>query len=152
MQYRRFGRTNIQMPVFSCGGMRYQYKWQDQPQAGIPEANQKNLEATVRRSVELGINHIETARGYGTSERQLGFILPMLGREKIIVQTKIAPQASVCKFFRHFKESLRRLRLSHVDLLSLHGVNNEETMELAVGKNGSGGCLAAGGNCRTPGW
>jgi uncharacterized protein len=25
MLYRRFGRTELEMPVFSCGGMRYQY-------------------------------------------------------------------------------------------------------------------------------
>src|ERR1043166_3328085 len=120
MQYRRFGRTKLQMPVFSCGGMRSQYKWQDQPLSAIPEENQKNLEATIRRAVEVGINHIETARGYGTSERQLGLILPTFPREKLIVQTKIAPDKIVCRFYRHFKESLRRLRLSHVDLLSLH--------------------------------
>src|SRR5436189_281691 len=29
MKYRRFGRSEISIPVFSCGGMRYQYKWQD---------------------------------------------------------------------------------------------------------------------------
>src|SRR5512144_717224 len=87
MLYRRFGRTNLQMPVFSCGGMRFQYKWQDMPLAEIPregEKGQANLEATVRRSLELGINHIETARGYGSSERQLGVILPTLPREKLI--------------------------------------------------------------------
>ena len=70
MIYRRFGRTGLNMPVFSCGGMRYQHKWQDVPLAEVPEENQRNLEATIRRSVELGINHIETARGYGSSERQ----------------------------------------------------------------------------------
>ena len=64
------------MPVFSCGGMRYQHKWQDVPMQDIPAENQDNLEATIRRALELGINHIETARGYGTSEMQLGRILP----------------------------------------------------------------------------
>ena len=53
MQYRRFGRTELQMPVFSCGGMRYQYKWQDLPFSTIPQANQRNLEATIRRSLEV---------------------------------------------------------------------------------------------------
>jgi hypothetical protein len=47
MQYRRFGRTELQMPVFSCGGMRYQYKWQDLPLSEIPAENQQNLEATI---------------------------------------------------------------------------------------------------------
>ncbi|HEX8309700.1 MAG TPA: aldo/keto reductase, partial [Chthoniobacteraceae bacterium] len=91
MRYRRFGRTELQMPVFSCGGMRYQHKWDDAKPEEIPEDNQRNLEATVLRSLELGINHIETARGYGTSEMQLGWILPRLPREKLIVQTKIEP-------------------------------------------------------------
>ena len=68
MQYRRFGRTELQMPVFSCGGMRYQHKWQDVPLSQIPGENQHNLEATILKSLEVGINHIETARGYGTSE------------------------------------------------------------------------------------
>ena len=25
---RRFGRTEIQIPIFSCGGMRYQQSWE----------------------------------------------------------------------------------------------------------------------------
>ncbi len=58
MQYRRFGRTELSMPVFSCGGMRYHYKWQDIPLNEIPLDNQENLEKTIRYSVECGINHI----------------------------------------------------------------------------------------------
>ena len=66
MKYRRFGRTNIQMPVFSCGGMRYQYKWHDRLAEEIPAENQANVEAIVARALELGINHFETARVYGS--------------------------------------------------------------------------------------
>ena len=87
MKYRRFGRTELQMPVFSCGGMRYQYQWQDTTEDKIPLDNQRNLEATIEQALELGINHIETARGYGTSEMQLGKILPQFEREKLIIQT-----------------------------------------------------------------
>lgn len=138
MQFRRFGRTELKMPVFSCGGMRYQYKWQDTPLAEIPADNQANLEATIRRSVELGINHIETARGYGSSERQLGLILPQFPREKLIVQTKVGPEADADKFKANFYESLERLQLDHVDLFSVHGINNEECFEWTVRP---GGCL-----------
>ncbi len=91
MKYRRFGKTELQMPVFSCGGMRYQHKWDDVTLSEIPPDNQANLEKTILRALELGINHIETARGYGTSEIQLGRFLPSLPREKMIVQTKVAP-------------------------------------------------------------
>jgi predicted aldo/keto reductase-like oxidoreductase len=140
MQYRRFGRTELMMPVISCGGMRYQYKWQDVPPNDIPAANQTNLEATIRRAVELGINHIETARGYGTSEMQLGRILPTLPRDKIIVQTKIAPMPNTGDFVRTFETSMNYLRLEYVDLLALHGVNHRDFLRWALQKNG---CVAA---------
>src|SRR6266571_4979919 len=106
MRYRRFGRTELQMPVISCGGMRYQFKWQDVAPNEIPADNQENLEATIHRALELGINHIETARGYGSSEMQLGRVLPKLPREKIIVQTKIAPFATQKEFFGTFDTSM----------------------------------------------
>jgi predicted aldo/keto reductase-like oxidoreductase len=140
MKYRRFGRTGLAMPVFSCGGMRYQFKWQDVPPQDIPAANQDNLEATIRRAVALGINHIETARGYGSSEMQLGRILPTLPRDKIIVQTKVAPMARAEDFLKTFDKSLDYLRLDHVDLLALHGINNRQFLEWSLRK---GGCLDA---------
>ena len=155
MKYRRFGRTGLQMPVISCGGMRYQHKWQDVPPAEIPPANQANLEACIHRSLELGINHIETARGYGTSEMQLGWVLPKLPREKLIVQTKVAPQATAKKFIEIFNTSMKYLKLDHVELLTLHGINNRELLDWSVKK---GGCLDAArqlqreGRCRFVGF
>src|SRR5207249_4114829 len=98
-----------------------------------------------------GINHFETARGYGTSEMQLGKILPRLPREKIIVQTKVSPRETQDEFFQAFNTSLSYLKLDHVDLLSLHGINNDEVFDLAMR---SGGALTAArklqseGRCR----
>ena len=155
MKYRRFGRTGLAMPVFSCGGMRYQFKWQDVAPQDIPADNQDNLEATIRRAVELGINHIETARGYGSSEMQLGRILPSLSRDKIIVQTKVAPMAQAEDFLKTFDKSMDYLRLDYVDLLSLHGINNRQFLEWSLQK---GGCVEAArklqqeGRCRHVGF
>jgi uncharacterized protein len=138
MKYRRFGRTELQMPLFSCGGMRYQYKWQDVPEAQIPEDNQQNLEATIKRALEVGINHIETARGYGTSELQLGKVLSKVERDRLIVQTKVSPNADSQEFLRNFEQSLTNLQLDYVDLLSIHGINNQETFNQSMRP---GGCL-----------
>lgn len=140
MQYRRFGRTELQMPVISTGGMRYQDGWKDKPLSEVDPENQKNLEATIRHSLSVGINHIETARGYGCSERQLGVILPTLPREELIVQTKVGPEADPKIFVQNFHESLERLQLDYVDLLGLHGLNDAETIGWAVRE---GGCLQA---------
>lgn len=139
------------MPVFSCGGMRFQQSWDDLKPEAVTEENQRNLEATVLRALELGINHIETARGYGSSEMQLGWILPRLPREKMIVQTKVAPFATQAEFLQTFEKSMAYLKLDHVDLLSLHGINNAELLDWAIRP---GGCLDAArqlqreGRCR----
>lgn len=136
MLYRRFGRTELKMPVLTCGGMRYQESWNST--AEVSGQSQSNLEDIIEKCLSVGITHIETARGYGTSEKQLGQILPKLAREKIIVQTKVAPHADPNQFERDFTDSLARLNLPWVDLFSLHGVNNEEVLEWAIRP---GGCL-----------
>lgn len=97
------------MPVLTCGGMRCQHKWSDEPPESVPANNQANLEKTIRRAIELGINHFETARGYGTSEMQLGRVLPQLPREKIIVQTKIAPTENPGDFLKMFDRLMEYL-------------------------------------------
>ena len=126
--------------MFSCGGMRYQHKWSDIEWSEVPDDGQKNLEATIHRAVEVGINHIETARGYGSSEMQLGPVLKKLPREKLIVQTKVAPFANPREFLETFQKSLDYLQLDHVDLLSLHGINNQEILDWSLGPTG---CVAA---------
>jgi len=69
----------------------------------------------------------------------------------MIVQTKVTPRATAEEFLKAFHESMNYLKLDHVDLLSLHGVNNRETLDWSMRK---GGCLAAArklqkaGRCR----
>lgn len=127
------------MPVFSCGGMRFQASWRERGQEISPEA-QSRLAATVDRALELGVRHIETARGYGTSERQLGMVLPQYDRDRYILQTKIAPHPDPAVFAEHVEESFRRLRVQRLDLLALHGVNTFEKLHWAIRP---GGCLHA---------
>jgi predicted aldo/keto reductase-like oxidoreductase len=138
MKYRRFGRTGIQMPVFSCGGMRYQQSWSDIPWDQVPAAGQANLEATIARSMELGIHHIETARGYGSSEMQLGPVLAKYPRESMILQTKVMPKPTAREFLETFETSMAYLKQDHVDLLSIHGINNRQHLDETLRK---GGCL-----------
>jgi predicted aldo/keto reductase-like oxidoreductase len=128
--------------------MRYQHGWKDCPWGEIPDDNQKNLEATIRRALDLGIRHIETARGYGTSEMQLGRILPKLPREEIIVQTKVVPSEDPAEFLATFEKSLGLLGLDHVDLLGIHGINNEEMLDWTLRE---GGCLDAAEGLRRDG-
>ncbi len=138
MLYRRFGKTELSIPVFSCGGMRYQQAWTDLQPDTIKTEGQRNLETVIRRALDVGINHIETARGYGSSEMQLGWVLPKLPREKLIVQTKVGPRANVREFEENFHKSLKYLQLDHIDLFGIHGINTPQDLENTLRP---GGCL-----------
>ncbi len=140
LKYRRFGRTELQMPVLTCGGMRFQHRWTDVEPREVPPEQQAHLESVVQRAFETGINHFETARGYGSSEMQLGRVLPRLPRDRILVQTKVAPQANARRFRKIFERSLSYLGLEEVDLLALHGINNRTLLDWSLRK---GGCLEA---------
>jgi predicted aldo/keto reductase-like oxidoreductase len=140
VQTKRFGRTEVDMPVLSCGGMRYQQGWDDLDPDKIDPKGQENLEATIRYALELGINHIETARGYGSSEMQLGWVLPKLDRDKLLVQTKIGVKESADEFLETFETSMSYLQLEYVDFLAIHGINLPEHVDTCLKK---GGCLDA---------
>ena len=75
------------MSVFTCGGMRAQQSWQRSARVGA--ASQANVDAVVARALAVGINHFETARGYGTSELQLGKALARHPRSAYVLQTKL---------------------------------------------------------------
>ena len=136
MPRRRFGRTGLQMPLFSCGGMRFQASWDGARAEDHNEETNSILDRLIRTGIDLGINHIETARGYGTSEFELGKVLPHIPRDDFIMQTKIGPKSTMKEFRETFEECMRTLKLDHLDLLSLHGINNSETCKWALD-----GCL-----------
>jgi predicted aldo/keto reductase-like oxidoreductase len=106
----------------------------------IEAAGQANLEACIHRAVALGINHIETARGYGSSEMQLGRVLPGFPRDELIVQTKIGPKDSEDEFLKTFDQSLENLQLDYVDLLSVHGINTRELLDVTLHKGTLSAC------------
>lgn len=60
----------------------------------VPEAD---AVATMERAVELGINHIETARCYSNSEERVGKalqrVLRRVPRGTVYVMTKIDPSS-----------------------------------------------------------
>jgi predicted aldo/keto reductase-like oxidoreductase len=155
MQHRRFGRTELAMPVYSTGGMRYQDGWKDKPLAEIDPKTQVTLETTLNRGLELGVNHVETARGYGPSERQLGQYFKKVGREKFIIQTKVSPDKDPKVFRESVLDSLDRLELEYIDLFAIHGINTPEKLEWTVRP---GGCfdqiqdLRKQGRCRFVGF
>ena len=163
----RFGRTNIQMPIITCGGMQLQQTWfpDDVPLLSLPPSallsspSQQHLLKVIRTCLRLGISHFETARFYGTSEYQFCQALKHLmdsgevRRQDIIFQTKILPSASAEEFDGNFAKSWKHIEstLGYVDLLSFHGVNNEEEASWVLPKEGSDNSWTAAQRLREEG-
>ena len=130
------------MPVLSLGCMRFQQSWTDLPAEQIEQAGQANLRAILQRAAAAGLHHIETARHYGTSERQLGALLAEVPDPRRILQTKVPPAEDAAHFEAELNTSVERLQLrergERIDLLSIHGVNDAELLDQTLRP---GGCL-----------
>ncbi|MFM7265546.1 MAG: aldo/keto reductase, partial [Cyanobium sp.] len=134
---RRFGRTGLPMPLLSLGGMRFQQSWQDVPADGLAAEGQANLRAILEAAVAAGLHHIETAHGYGSSERQLGLLLPQVPDPARILQTKVEPAADHEVFEAQLRASFQRLAVERVDLLAIHGINTPEGLEQTLRPGGT---------------
>lgn len=146
----RFGKTELQMPIVTLGCMRFQQEWGPRvTNMNLVSSDcQDNLVAILRRAiVEFGINHIETARGYGCSELQLGVALKQLyasglvKREDLIIQTKIAPTADPNEFRSYLDQSFERLQIDYLDLFAFHGFAHYEEQMGFVFAEGKETCL-----------
>jgi len=138
MPCRRFGRTGIEMPVLSLGGMRFQQSWNELKPDEITSESQHKLETTISRAEDCGVVHIETARHYGSSELQIGCALRNLSDRNRILQTKVPPRADSRQFEAELQLSFERLGCQKLDLLAFHGVNLPEHLDQTLRP---GGCL-----------
>lgn len=144
----QFGKTNLQMPIVSLGCMRFQQSWKGTVgMSDVADDCQENVRNIFRYAVkDLGINHIETARGYGSSEEQIGQVLKEMfdngeiKREDLLIQVKVPSNPSAETFRENLELSFKKLRIDYIDLFSFHGVNMENDLINMFDNGGSGNC------------
>ena len=135
---RRFGRTNIDMPILSLGGMRFQKSWEQLDFSHISSKEQKKVENILNLANKYGLNHVETAKYYGTSEIQLGMGFKNINQIPKIIQTKIPPNSDPKIFERELLTSFEKLQVKKIDLIAIHGINSIEHLHYAIR---DGGCI-----------
>ncbi len=133
---RRFGRTEIQIPILSLGGMRFQKSWKELDETEITFSEQNKFNNLINSAIGYGFQHVETARHYGTSELQLGNAIRNMETPFQIIQTKIPPNNDVKIFEEELKTSFEKLGVKKIDLLSIHGINTEEHLKQSLRDNG----------------
>jgi aryl-alcohol dehydrogenase-like predicted oxidoreductase len=126
MRYTRFGHTDLEVSRICFG------TWQVGGDWGAPE--ERELEAAMRRALELGINFFDTAQayGFGASEQLLGKALePEIKkrRDEVVLATKGGLRMEGDRLLRDsgpewlrrgVEDSLRFLGTDYIDLYQVH--------------------------------
>lgn len=123
MDKRRLGRTNLQVSIVGFGGT-----W-------IAELSTPTAVQVVRHAFNLGINYFDTARLDGDSEEKIGLALQDV-REQCVIATKTGSRTKK-ESLQDFQSSLKRLKTDRLDIIQLHGIDDEKTLKKAMSPSGS---------------
>jgi diketogulonate reductase-like aldo/keto reductase len=124
MKRKSFGATGIELPAIGQG------TW-NMPQSG---AGRKEAVRALRRGIELGMTHLDTAEMYdaGAVEELLGEAIGGIGRERLFIASKVLPEnATYAGTLEAARRSIARLGCDYLDLYLLHWPGShplEETM------------------------
>jgi predicted aldo/keto reductase-like oxidoreductase len=123
MKRIRLGKSELQVSRVGMGG--------------IPIQRLTEVEAVkvVQRCLDLGINFVDTANGYTTSEERIGKAIAGR-REQVIIATKSTARDRASAQ-GHLELSLKRLNVEMIDLWQLHNVSSDETLEQVLGPGGA---------------
>lgn len=143
MRYNRLGKTGLFVSELCLGTMTFgggEGIW-----GKIGNLQQQEAERLIARSLEAGINFIDTADVYagGVSETITGQALKNLRvkREEVLIATKVFGEtgagpngrgASRAHILDGIKASLKRLQLDYIDLYQIHGFDPATPMEETV--------------------
>jgi len=127
MQYRTIPKSGVKLSCISFGGMRIP------TDRGVPE---DQAVATVRRAIELGVNYLETAPGYGNSEILIGKALQDGWRQRTYVSTK-SHTASASEMRKALEKSLGRLQVEKSDFYHMWYVCNDADWHDVMKRGGS---------------
>jgi aryl-alcohol dehydrogenase-like predicted oxidoreductase len=103
--------------------------------ASLGEVDQDTADRSIQQAMDAGINHFDTAAGYGESELRLGPWMPQI-RDRIFLATKTGDRDAETAW-ASINRSLERLQTDHVDLIQLHAVCDLDDLDRCTQKGGS---------------
>jgi|TARA_Y100000294_G_scaffold170660_1_gene183198 aryl-alcohol dehydrogenase-like predicted oxidoreductase len=123
IEKRSFGRTGHLSSAVLFGG------------AAFFKVDQGTADRVLDLLLEFGVNHIDTAPGYGDAELRIG---PWMARHRkdffLATKTRLRDYQGAREEIRR---SLERLRTDHVDLLQLHALIHPDEWDQALGPGGA---------------
>ncbi len=136
MQYRLLGNTGFSLSALGFGAFKIGRNQQIKYSQPYDLPDDTSTERLLNSILDMGINHIDTAPAYGTSEQRIGQFIAHR-RDEYLLSTKIGETfengSSIYDFSRSHLESsiersLKRLKTDVLDLVLIHSNNDEETI------------------------
>jgi hypothetical protein len=123
LEKRRLGKTDLEVTVFGFGCIK------------LPHISAEQASAALDHAIELGVNFVDTARGYGDSEKKIGPVLKRR-REEVYIATK-TPKRDAKGAMRDLETSLKNLQTDYLDLWQAHWVCYDSVYDEVVGRGGA---------------
>ena len=118
----RLGRTNLKVTRLGWGSIPLQ------------RVSEEEAVAVVKAVVEMGVDLLDTARGYTTSEARLGLVLKSLQRP-VVLSSKSPVRTD--KIYEEVHVSLKNLQVKKIPIYHLHNVSKMEDYEKVMGPGGA---------------
>jgi aryl-alcohol dehydrogenase-like predicted oxidoreductase len=123
IEQRPFGRTGHMSTCTLFGA------------AALARVSQADADRTMELLMEYGVNHIDTANSYGSSEKLLGPWIERY-RDRFFLATK-TEERTYEGAKAHLHRSLDLLRTDHIDLWQMHVLINPADWERSFGPGGA---------------
>jgi len=123
VQKRRLGKTGLDVSIVSFGAIK------------LPEVDEQTAGLALNRALDLGMNFIDTARGYGNSEEKIGKTVGHR-RGEFHLATKTAARDAK-GLTSELETSLRELRTDCIDVYFLHSVSDRATWNAVTAPKGA---------------
>lgn len=123
MLYKKLGKTNLNVSVVGFGGIP------------IQKISREEAAEVIHRAEEMGINFIDSARGYTVSEEYIGNALRGR-RDKWIVATKSMARSKE-GMASDIQTSLTNLQTDYIDLYQIHNIKDMDSYNQVISDNGA---------------
>jgi len=122
MEKVRLGRTNLFVNKLGWGGIP------------IQRVNEEEGVSVIRAVVEMGVDLLDTARGYTNSEHRIGLALQKTSRQ-VILSSKSPMRTD--KIYGDIQTGLRQMEVKKIQIYHLHAVNHFQDYEKVMGPGGA---------------
>jgi predicted aldo/keto reductase-like oxidoreductase len=122
MEKVRLGRTNLFVTKLGWGGIPVQ------------RVSEEEAVSAIRAVVDMGVELLDTARGYTNSEHRIGLALQKVDKPVILSSKSPVRTEKICDEVRL---SLKQMNVKKIHLYHLHGVSNFKDYEKVIGAGGA---------------